>query len=110
VKESGMFKIIIAQLEKIVPEAELQTKVLWRSIAVMAWVSFMFAGLATMLFFATFEPTALVGLATFSVDWSAQAIYTTGFLLFWLFGFLTTALSAILLALPLVKRAKTLPE
>jgi len=105
-----MFKIVITQLKKVVPEAELQAKVLWRSIAVMAWVSFMFAGLASMLFFATFEPTILASLATFSLTLSAQAVYTIGFLLFWLFGFITTVVSAILLALPLVKREKSLPE
>lgn len=105
-----MFKILITQLGKVVPEAELQTTVLWRSIAVMAWVSFMFAALATMLFFASFDPTLLASLATFSLTWSAQAIYTTGFLLFWLFGFLTTIFSTILLALPLAKRQKSLPE
>lgn len=105
-----MFKTVLSQLEKVLPAAELQTKVLWRSIAIMAWVSFMFASLASMLFFASFDPTVLASLATFSLSWSAQAIYTIGFLLFWLFGFLTTACSAILLALPLAKRQKSLPE
>jgi hypothetical protein len=105
-----MIKIILNHLKDLVPEEELQAKVLWRSIGVMAWVSFMFAGLATMLFFATFEPLSLISLTTFSLSWSAQAVYTVGFMLFWIFGFMTTVLSVILLALPLAKRAKTLPE
>lgn len=103
-------KIIISSLGKIVPEEELQSKVFWRSIGVIAWVSFMFAGLASMIFFATFDPIALGALATFTLDWSSQAIYTAGFLLFWLFGFISTLGSVILLALPLAKRQKSLPD
>ena len=70
----------------------------------------MFAGLASMIFFATFDPIALGALATFTLEWSAQAIYTAGFLLFWLFGFISTLGSVILLALPLAKRQKSLPD
>ena len=73
-----MIKTLISSLGKIVPEEELQAKVLWRSIGVM--------------------------------NWSAQAMYTAGFLLFWLFGFSTTLGSVILLALPLSKRQRSLPE
>lgn len=105
-----MLKRLIASFKNIVPEAELEPHVMWRSIAVMTWVSFLFAGIASMLFFASFEPTILASLATFSVNWSAQAIYTLGFLLFWLFGFCTSLVSAILLALPWSKRAKHMPE
>lgn len=97
-------------MEKIIPEEELEAKVLWRSIAVIAWVSFIFAGIASMIFFATFDPVALGALATFSVDWSAQAMYTTGFLLFWLFGFITSLGCIILLALPIAKRQRSLPD
>ena len=105
-----MIKFVISSLNKIVPEEELQTKVLWRSIGVMAWVTFMFAGIASIIFFATFDPIELGQLATFSVNWSAQAIYTAGFLLFWLFGFITTVGSVILLTLPLAKRQRSLPD
>jgi hypothetical protein len=105
-----MIKLILSNLKKIIPEEELHAKVLWRSIGVMAWVSFMFAGIASMVFFATFDPITLGALATFSVDWSAQAMYTTGFLLFWLFGFFSTLASVILLALPLAKRQRSLPD
>tara|TARA_B100001063_G_C16619416_1_gene479910 strand:- start:234 stop:551 length:318 start_codon:yes stop_codon:yes gene_type:complete len=105
-----MIKIIISSLSKVVPEQELQSKVLWRSVGVMAWVSFVFAGIASMLFFATFDPLSLGKLATFSVEWSAQAVYTIGFLLFWLLGFSSTLGSVILLALPLAKRQRSLPE
>jgi hypothetical protein len=105
-----MIKLILSNLKHIIPEEELQAKVLWRSIGVIAWVSFMFAGVASMVFFATFDPIDLGALATFSIDWSAQAMYTTGFLLFWLFGFCSTLASVILLALPLAKRQRSLPD
>tara|TARA_R110002072_G_scaffold24747_5_gene83715 strand:- start:217 stop:534 length:318 start_codon:yes stop_codon:yes gene_type:complete len=105
-----MIKTLISSLGKIVPEEELQAKVLWRSIGVMTWVSFMFSGIASMIFFATFDPISLGKLATFFINWSAQAMYTAGFLLFWLFGFSTTLGSVILLALPLSKRQRSLPE
>ncbi len=105
-----MLKTSIQKLASIVPEEELQAKVLMRSLAVITWVSFMFAGFASIVFFATFDPMELASLATFSLNWSMQALYTCGFLLFWLFGFLTSLVSALLLALPLHKRQKDLPE
>lgn len=105
-----MIKSILSSLKVIVPEEELQTKVLWRTIGVIAWISFVFSGMASMIFFATFDPIALRKLATFSLDWSAQAMYTAGFLLFWLFGFTTTLASAVLLALPLSKRQRSLAD
>lgn len=105
-----MWKRISANLKTIVPEAEFEPHVMWRSIGVLAWVSFLFAGLASMLFFASFEPTDLASLATYSVNWSAQAIYTLGFILFWLFGFMTSLVSIMLLALPWAKRARHLPD
>ena len=105
-----MIKVIISQLKTIIPEEELQSKVFWRSFGVMAWVSFLFAALASMLFFASFEPTELAAIATFPAELSANTLYTFGFFLLWIFGFSTTACSSILLALPLAKRQKTLPE
>lgn len=63
-----------------------------------------------MLFFASFEPTELAAIATFSSSISSTGVYTIGFFLFWALGFCSTACSCILLALPLAKRQKTLPE
>ncbi|KZY36106.1 hypothetical protein A3752_09790 [Oleiphilus sp. HI0081] len=105
-----MIRIIISQLRTIVPEEELQSKVFWRSFGVMAWVSFLCAALATMLFFAAFDPIELSSIATFPVEFSPNALYTLGFFLFWVFGFSCTALSCVLLALPLAKRQKSLSE
>lgn len=105
-----MIRVIISQLRTIVPDEELQTKVFWRSFAVIAWVSFLFAGLASLLFFASFEPVELASIATFSSDISSTGLYTIGFFLFWILGFCCTACSCILLALPIAKRQKTLPE
>jgi hypothetical protein len=56
----------------------------WIIFAIIAWVSFLSAGVATMLFFATFDPSELANIATFPQDLSREAGYTIGFLLFWL--------------------------
>ena len=53
-------------------------------IGVSLWISFLFAGIATMLFFAAFDPKTLAENATFPLDISREAGYTLGFLLFWL--------------------------
>lgn len=54
------------------------------SIGVTLWVSFLWACVATMLFFATFDPVELAQVATFPMDISRSSGYSAGFLLFWL--------------------------
>ncbi len=51
---------------------------------VVIWVSFLAAAVATMLFFATFDPLDLAEIATFPLQLSRMAIYSIGFILFWL--------------------------
>lgn len=53
------------------------------SIGVALWMSFLSAGVATMLFFATFDPVALGEIATFPMELDRIAGYSLGFLLFW---------------------------
>jgi hypothetical protein len=53
------------------------------SIAVTAWMSFLSASVATMLFFASFDPAVIAQLATYPMQISRGAGYTIGFLLFW---------------------------
>jgi hypothetical protein len=53
-------------------------------LGVVTWVSFLLAGLATILFFATFDPPKLGEIATFPTELGRSAGYTIGFLLFWL--------------------------
>lgn len=105
-----MIKFLILHLRHIVHEEELESRVLWRTYGVIAWVSFLFAGVATMLFFATFDPIELANLATYPADISPLAGYSIGFLLFWILGFCCTTVSCLLLALPLRKRRKLLPD
>jgi len=105
-----MIRIVWAQLQKVVPEEELEPRVFWRTYGTVAWVSFLFAGLATMLFFATFDPVEIASLATYPVTMSALAGYTIGFFLFWILCFSCTTLTCILLALPLKKRKRVMPE
>ena len=54
------------------------------SFGVALWVSFVFAGIATMLFFATFDPVIIAQMATFPMEISRSGGYSVGFLLFWL--------------------------
>lgn len=51
---------------------------------VVLWVSFVLAGVATMLFFATFDPSQLAAIATFPLELDRSSGYSIGFLLFWL--------------------------
>lgn len=55
-----------------------------KTIGVSLWISFLFAGIASMLFFATFDPEILAQQATFATELSREAGYTIGFFLFWL--------------------------
>ena len=52
-------------------------------IGVVVWVSFLWAAIATMLFFATFDPEELSQLATFPMTLDRTSGYSIGFLLFW---------------------------
>lgn len=52
-------------------------------IGVALWVSFLSAGIATTLFFATFDPAVLAQLATYPMTLDRSAGYSLGFLLFW---------------------------
>lgn len=105
-----MIRAFISTLRKVVPEEELESRVFLRSFGVITWVSFLFASLASMLFFASFEPLELAAIATFPVEMSPTALYSLGFFLFWVLGFTCTTCSCVMLSLPLAKRQKTLPD
>ncbi|GHA17449.1 hypothetical protein GCM10008090_28930 [Arenicella chitinivorans] len=53
-------------------------------LGVVVWVSFLSAAIATMLFFATFDPESLSQLATFPMTLDRTSGYSIGFLLFWI--------------------------
>lgn len=53
------------------------------SLSVILWVSFLWAAIATMLFFATFDPQEISRVATFPINLDRSSGYSIGFLLFW---------------------------
>jgi hypothetical protein len=53
------------------------------TFGITLWVSFLWAAIATMLFFATFDPVALAEVATFPLEIDRMGGYSIGFLLFW---------------------------
>lgn len=55
-------------------------------ISAALWPSFVLAGIASMLFFSSFDPQELGYFATFPIDLSPTAGYTLGFFLFWILG------------------------
>ena len=72
---------------------------LGRDIGVAVWSSFLAAALATMCFFATFDPTALYDDAEILQGAFSPRMtgYTFGFFFFWAFTGLAAALTAYLL-------------
>ena len=52
-------------------------------VGIVLWVSFLSAGAATMLFFATFDPQEIARLATYPLELDPLSGYSIGFLLFW---------------------------
>ena len=53
-----------------------------RTLAVIAWPSFLVAGVAQSLFFTVFDPADL-SLFGMPLTWSRTAVYSVGFFLFW---------------------------
>jgi hypothetical protein len=53
-------------------------------LSIIMWVSFLWSSIATMLFFATFDPVVIVKAATFPMQLSRGTGYSVGFLLFWM--------------------------
>lgn len=55
----------------------------WVVPVTIGWVSFVAAGVAEMLFFASFDPQVLTASATFPFELSRLGAYSLGFVLFW---------------------------
>lgn len=68
----------------------------WMMVVVIGWASMLSATVATILFFASFDPVVLSGFATFPTSMSPLAGYTLGFFFFWGACALSAALSAFL--------------
>jgi hypothetical protein len=64
------------------------------------WPAFLFAGILEMLVFAVIDPADLHWFGGPPIEWSAQAVYTVTFLIFW--GAVATAgaMTAMLSVVP----------
>ena len=65
-----------------------------QAIAVVVWISFLCAAVATMLFFALFDPVDLAALYDDDLALSRDAGYAAGFFFFWLLSASCAALTA----------------
>lgn len=76
------------------------------SIGVALWVSFLYAGVASMLFFSAFDPVVIAQVATFPMELDRRAWYSIGFILFWLLLFTSSMTVAWLVKRPLPNAQK----
>jgi hypothetical protein len=67
-----------------------------QAIFTVIWISFLSAAVATMVFFAVFDPVELGGLVDDDLAFSPDAGYAAGFFLFWLLCALCSGLTAFL--------------
>jgi uncharacterized membrane protein len=63
----------------------------------VVWPSFFAAGVATMFFFAMFDPTELSRIAWIGVEVDRQWGYTIGFFLFWICTFSASLFTSFLM-------------
>ena len=63
-----------------------------QAVATVVWISFLAASVATMLFFALFDPVEL--LATVDIDVGSQTGYAIGFFFFWIISAGCSAVTA----------------
>jgi hypothetical protein len=62
----------------------------------IVWPSFFAAGVATMVFFALFDPEELARLAWTGIELDRKTGYTVGFFLFWACTFASSLFTSIL--------------
>ncbi|NOR37902.1 MAG: hypothetical protein GQ577_14245 [Woeseiaceae bacterium] len=55
-----------------------------QAVATVIWISFLAASVATMLFFAVFDPTELIATLNVDIDIGRQSGYAVGFFFFWI--------------------------
>ena len=88
----------------------IKRRIFWRRIGIVAWVSFVMAAVATMIFFAMFDPEALGHVTTFPIELSRTQGYSMGFFLFWALTATTGSILNAMLALPMAKLRKPMPH
>ena len=67
-----------------------------QDLAAVLWPSFLAAGVATMLFFAFFDPVELVPAMAIPYELSRMQGYGIGFFFFWLITAVSSAMSVFL--------------
>ncbi len=65
-----------------------------QAIAIVVWVSFLVAAIATMVFFAMFDPEDLAGIFDETFEIGREAGYAAGFFFFWIISAATSGLTA----------------
>ncbi len=85
-------------------------RIYWRRVGMVTWVSFVAACVASMVFFAMFDPDELAKITTFPIKFSSTAGYSFGFLLFWLLTAATGSALNFMLSLPAAKLRKPVPH
>jgi K+-sensing histidine kinase KdpD len=82
-------------------EPELRAQRPWRrryqAWAAIAWSSFLVAAVATMLFFAFFDPALLEPAMSYPMDFSRMTGYAIGFFFFWFVTAMASALTGYLI-------------
>lgn len=63
-----------------------------QAVATVVWISFLSAAIATMLFFAAFDPEEMA--AAFDLEIGRQAGYAAGFFFFWILSAVSAGLTA----------------
>ena len=77
-----------------------------QAVATVGWISFLTAAVATMVFFAIFDPVELAGTLDPDLDISRDAGYAIGFFCFWVLAALCSGVTAWLVRTA-PKRKKT---
>ena len=65
-----------------------------QAVATVVWISFLVAAIATMLFFALFDPVALSQTIDPDIEIGSQAGYAIGFLFFWVLAAVCSGVTA----------------
>lgn len=65
-----------------------------QAMAIVVWISFLVAGVGTMLFFAVFDPVELSVMFDEDLEIGREAGYAAGFFFFWFISFTCAALTA----------------
>jgi uncharacterized membrane protein YcfT len=76
----------------------MNSRSVFASVARVAlWPAFLMAGVLEMLVFAVLDPADMRWFGGELIGWSAQAVYTVTFLIFWLVISIATGLTALLM-------------